>query len=72
MYVSIKDDNGHTHWPVEVFRHDGVPVTQDYESMPAGWYWWTCFPGCLPEGDPHGPFKSRVAAAADAEEWLND
>jgi hypothetical protein len=23
-----------------------------------GWYWWSCFPGCLPEGDAFGPFPT--------------
>jgi hypothetical protein len=32
-----------------------------------GWYWWACFPGCLPEGDPTGPFETSVAAYSDAQ-----
>ena len=27
-----------------------------------GWYYWYCFPGCLPDSDPTGPFPSFVAA----------
>jgi hypothetical protein len=34
----------------------------------SGWYWWPCFPGCLPDGDANGPFASREAALADAQE----
>ncbi len=34
----------------------------DGEPMPAGYYYWFCFPGCMPEGDPMGPFKSEQAA----------
>ncbi len=34
----------------------------------AGWYWWACFPGCLPEGDPNGPFETEADALADAQE----
>jgi hypothetical protein len=33
-----------------------------------GWYYWCCFPGCLPEGDPIGPFRSYEEARRDAEE----
>ena len=32
----------------------------------AGWYWWTCSPGCLPAtSDPIGPFDTEQAAACD-------
>lgn len=31
-----------------------------------GWYWQACFPGCLPDGDPSGPFPSESEALADA------
>lgn len=33
-----------------------------------GWYWWACFPGCLPDGDPIGPFDTEAKALADARE----
>jgi len=28
----------------------------------AGWYWWACHPGCIPDGDPIGPFASSIEA----------
>jgi hypothetical protein len=31
-----------------------------------GWYWWTCFPGCLPDEEPMGPFATEAEAIADA------
>ena len=34
----------------------------------AGWYWWPCFPGCMPDGDPVGPFATEAEAIADAQE----
>ena len=37
-----------------------------------GFYWWTCFPGCLPDSDPFGPFDSEAAALADAHENCGD
>ena len=33
----------------------------------AGWYWWSCFPGCLPDGEPNGPFETEEEALADAQ-----
>ena len=41
---------------------------------PDGWYWWACFPGCLPDGqvghpaDANGPFETATEAIADAQE----
>lgn len=37
-----------------------------------GWYWWPCFPGCLPDGDPTGPFKTEAEAIADARESASE
>jgi hypothetical protein len=34
-----------------------------------GWYWWACFPGCIPDGDAIGPFASSRAAHRNADEW---
>jgi len=36
------------------------------EPRYAGFYYWTCFPGCLPDSDAFGPFRSWRAAALDA------
>jgi hypothetical protein len=33
-----------------------------------GWYWWTCLPGCLPDSEPIGPFETKDAALADAQD----
>ena len=35
------------------------------EAYGPGFYWWYCFPGCMPDGDAHGPFESEEAALAD-------
>lgn len=32
----------------------------------AGWYWWTCSPGCLPDSDASGPFETEDEALEDA------
>jgi hypothetical protein len=38
------------------------------DCMGTGWYWWPCFPGCLPDSDPIGPFKTEAEALADAQD----
>ena len=48
-----------------------VEHAEDCDTYPRiiarGWYWWSCFPGCLPDGDPIGPFASEADALADAQ-----
>jgi hypothetical protein len=36
------------------YRKDTNP--EDWE----GWYWQACFPGCLPDGDPMGPYATEA------------
>lgn len=62
---------------VEVFyvpRHaqgarDPGPSVEQFPTVypSAGWYWHACFPGCLPDGEPTGPFTSEADAIADAQ-----
>lgn len=45
-------------------------VSQDdteYVPFEIGWYWQFCFPGCLPDSDPVGPFDTEAEAIADAQ-----
>ena len=40
----------------------------EYTVYEPGWYWWSCFPGCLPDSDANGPHASYAEALADAQE----
>lgn len=37
-----------------------------HDPSKAGWYWWPCFPGCLPESEPIGPFGTEQEAINNA------
>lgn len=65
FYVSPEDARKDTER-----RESGLP--SNGEPFDAGWYWWTCIPGCLPDSDPVGPFKSEDAALADARNGMDD
>lgn len=39
----------------------------EQNGITGGWFWWSCFPGCLPDGEPIGPFETHAAALADAQ-----
>jgi hypothetical protein len=34
----------------------------------SGWYWQSCFPGCLPDSEPFGPFETEAEALAEAQD----
>ena len=57
---------------VEVWysRGDGDECSE--HGHPQGWYWWNCQPGCLPNGEPSGPFPTAKEAYEDAREILED
>ena len=49
-----------------VFNDDDDMTDENGEPLEPGFYWWPCFPGCLPDSDPIGPFDSEEEAIADA------
>ena len=73
LYESDADDEHElpsleTFYMTEADLIDVALLDDDGEPMQAGWYWWSCSPGCLPDGDPIGPFDSEDDALADARE----
>ena len=44
-------------------HHDEDPDAHKYEP---GWYWWGCFPGCMPDSEPMGGFETASEALLDA------
>lgn len=47
-------------------------IDDDGDPLPAGWYYWACFPGCLPDSDPFGPYGTEEEAIAAAQEDAYD
>jgi hypothetical protein len=37
-------------------------------GIKGGWFYWFCFPGCMPEGSAMGPYKTHGEALAAARE----
>lgn len=55
---------------IEIFEEmygDTPSYFEDGTLMTPGFYWWSCFPGCLPDGDPVGPFETEAEALEDAQ-----
>lgn len=43
----------------EVWHASQYPDALDQDDAEHdAWYWWACQPGCLPDGDPNGPYES--------------
>ena len=65
----------HSFGSFEVFHFDpnyDPDAEQDpdnEEFLPAGWYWHACFPGCIPDGEPSGPFGTEKEAIRDANDF---
>jgi hypothetical protein len=38
------------------------------QGIEGGWFYWYCFPGCMPDCDATGPFASYAEALAAARE----
>lgn len=58
FFMDAKDQT-----PDTCFWHEGAPLG-------TGWFWWFCMPGCMPDGDPQGPFETEQAAWRDLAEDL--
>jgi len=39
-----------------------LPDFETFIGEDGKWYAWACFPGCLPDGDPIGPYATERSA----------
>jgi hypothetical protein len=76
-YHKFKSEDGMEFGSFEIFWDDAdVPPhggpARNYDSagepVTPGWYWWACFPGCLPDGEASGPFDTSTEAYDSAQE----
>lgn len=61
------------HWP-DVCEDLQESEPGCYWCIEPGWYWQACFPGCMPDGEPNGPFdtEAEAVAAAQADADIDD
>lgn len=67
-YHKFIDDEGEEYGSFEVFEVTSGSREATHEGYELGFYWWPCSPGCLPDGEPSGPFKTYREAVNDARE----
>lgn len=68
-YHQFTDETGEPYGSFETFFTCGSFEQDSEESFSPGFYWQACFPGCLPDGDPTGPFETEQDAIIDANEY---
>lgn len=64
---STREDDTYSLPDCEVFYADDL-VSEEGETLPPGWFYWFCLPGCMPDSSPFGPFSSEDEAIADCRE----
>lgn len=51
-------------------REEMIDAMVDELEIDGGWFYWYCFPGCLPDSEPIGPYataqEAKQAAIEDA------
>lgn len=58
------DPEGNAFGSAEVFFTCGSADQESPEAFAPGWYFCSCFPGCLPDSDPIGPFETEEEAVS--------
>lgn len=53
-------------------REKAIAWAVEESGAIGGWFWQACFPGCLPDGEPVGPFATKQEAIEDAREGMDD
>jgi hypothetical protein len=54
------------YWSYETIKNNDMRDEESNLYTP-GWYWQSCFPGCLPDSNPIGPFRTASEAYDDAK-----
>lgn len=49
-------------------RERMIDAMVEENGIEGGWFYWFCLPGCMPDNDAIGPFKTQADALADARE----
>jgi hypothetical protein len=64
--------SGGSEWICDSCSKGRKGFTPDPADVHTAWFWRSCFPGCLPDSEPFGPFDTYADALADAQEGIDD
>ena len=62
-----QDSTSDTGWISFDFAMGGTYREDTDPTLWEGWYWQACYPGCLPDGDPMGPYSSEAECMEAAQ-----
>lgn len=62
-----RESDPHSLPDLEIFYADDL-TNDEGEPLEAGFYYWYCLPGCLPDSDPCGPYATEAAALEAARD----
>ena len=62
-----QDPTSDTGWVCFQFGMGGTYREDTNPGYWEGYYWWACFPGCLPDGDPMGPYATEAECMEAAQ-----
>jgi len=54
------------------YNKQNLDHADEYTITEKGWYYWSCFPGCLPDSEATGPFNSEKEAIKEAQSQTAD
>lgn len=69
-YHQFTNEQGEQYGSFEIFFTCGSYNQEAEDSHAPGFYWQACFPGCLPDGEPSGPFPNEQEAIKDASDFV--
>ena len=70
-YHQFTNESGEQYGSFETFfYYDSINSDHFGRIGDRGWYWNAGFPGCLPDGEPSGPFETEQDAIKDATEFV--
>src|SRR5438445_7969082 len=49
-------------------REHMLDAIVEEKGITGGWFYWYCFPGCMPDSEPVGPYASHDEAKTAAQE----
>jgi hypothetical protein len=62
-----RENDPHALPDLEIFRVTQKEIaTGEWGDTAPGWYYWFCFPGCMPDSDASGPYATEEEALAAA------
>ena len=68
ILVDIGIDDGKSEQPIWRHCDENNDLWPCDPATYEGYYWWACYPGCIPDSDLNGPYATLDEAHADANQ----